>query len=82
MKFGLELDVGDFVEILEEYGQWYRGTCPSKCRKIGLFPKSYIHVKNMTKADPVVAECIQVLREWAEIWKQLYVVSKYSNKNN
>lgn len=71
---GLELDVGDSVEILEECGPWYRGTCPRKPRIIGIFPKSYIHLKDLTKIDPVVAECTQVLREWSEIWKRLYVV--------
>lgn len=76
---GLELDVGDSVEILEENGPWYRGTCPRKPRIIGLFPKSYIHLKDLTKIDPVVAECTQVLREWSEIWKRLYVVSVLSN---
>lgn len=60
---GLELDVGDSVEILEEYGPWYRGTCPLKPRFVGIFPKSYIHLKDLSKVDPVVAECTQVLRE-------------------
>lgn len=40
---------------------------------VGLFPKSYIHIKDLTKTDPVVSECTQVLREWAEIWKKLFV---------
>lgn len=75
IRYGLPLDVGDSVEILEEYGYWFRGTCPRKPRIVGLFPKSYIHIKDLSKADPIVAECTQVLREWSEIWKQLYVVS-------
>lgn len=76
VKYGLELDVGDSVEILEESGLWYRGTCPRKPRMVGIFPKSYIHIKDMSKVDPVVAECTQVLREWSEIWKRIYMVSK------
>lgn len=72
---GLELDVGDSVEILEECTQWYRGTCSRKPRLIGIFPKSYIHLRDVAKIDPVVAECTQVLREWSEIWKRLYVVN-------
>lgn len=71
---GLALDVGDCVEILEETTYWFRGTCPRKPRKVGLFPKSYIHLKDLSKVDPVVAECTLVLREWSEIWKRLFVV--------
>ncbi|XP_053681007.1 dedicator of cytokinesis protein 3 [Anopheles nili] len=70
---GLALDVGDCVEILEETTYWFRGTCPRKPRKVGLFPKSYIHLKDLSKVDPVVAECTLVLREWSEIWKRLFV---------
>uniref|UniRef100_A0A1B0BML3 SH3 domain-containing protein n=1 Tax=Glossina palpalis gambiensis TaxID=67801 RepID=A0A1B0BML3_9MUSC len=73
VKFGLPLDVGDSVEILEECPKWFRGTCPRKSRAVGIFPKTYIHVKDLTKIDPVVAECTQVLREWSEIWKKLFV---------
>lgn len=74
MKHGLALDVGDFVEIFEENGAWWRGICPRKPRLIGIFPKSYIRLKDLSKEDPVVAECTQVLREWSEIWKKLFVV--------
>ncbi|KAL7022521.1 hypothetical protein ACKWTF_012281 [Chironomus riparius] len=70
---GLGLDVGDFVEIFEENGSWWRGSCTRKPRSVGIFPKSYIHLKDPLKEDPVVAECTQVLREWSEIWKKLYV---------
>lgn len=75
VQFGIELDVGDSLEILEECAQWYRGTSLRKPRSVGIFPKSFIHLKDPAKADPVVAECTQVLREWSEIWKKLYVVS-------
>lgn len=77
-RHGLELDVGDSVEILEEYGEWLRGTCPRKPRVVGIFPRSYIHIKDSAKSDPVVTECTQVLREWSEIWKKYYVVSMMS----
>lgn len=80
VQCGLPLDVGDSVEILEECGDWYRGTCPRRPRTVGLFPKSYIHIKDLSKTDPVVAECTQVLREWSEIWKQLFVVSHLMDK--
>lgn len=76
VQHGLELDVGDSVEILEECAQWYRGTNSRKPRLMGIFPKSYIHLRDLTKSDPVVVECTQVLREWSEIWKRLYVVNR------
>lgn len=66
--------MGDVVEIFEESGDWFRGSCSRKARQIGIFPKSYIHLKDPTKEDPVVAECSEVLREWLEIWKRLFVV--------
>lgn len=75
VRCGLSLDVGDSVEILEECPKWFRGTCPRKSRDVGIFPKTYIHIKDLSKIDPVVAECTQVLREWSEIWKKLFVVS-------
>ncbi|XP_063705914.1 dedicator of cytokinesis protein 3 isoform X2 [Culicoides brevitarsis] len=70
IKFGLSLDVGDCVELIEEYGQWYRG---KKSKQNGIFPKTYVHIRDASKSDPVVSECTQVLREWADIWKKLYV---------
>jgi dedicator of cytokinesis protein 3 len=71
----LALDVGDFVEIIEEFGLWFRGTCSTKSKAVGIFPKSYIHLKDKNKSDPVVVECTEVLRNWNEIWKRLFVVS-------
>lgn len=61
VNHGLPLDVGDFVEICEENGPWLRGTttCSRKQRSIGIFPKSYVHIKDLSKEDPVVAECTQ-----------------------
>lgn len=78
VNHGLALDVGDFVEIFEENGAWWRGTCSRRPRQMGIFPKSYIHLKDPAKEDPVVAECTQVLREWSEIWKKLFVVGRAS----
>ncbi|XP_017103025.2 dedicator of cytokinesis protein 3 isoform X1 [Drosophila bipectinata] len=73
VRFGLALDVGDSVDIVEECSHWYRGSCPRKSRTVGIFPKTYVNIKDLTKIDPVVAECTQVLREWSEIWKRLFV---------
>lgn len=78
---GLVVDVGDSVEIVEECAQWYRGTSSRKPRLVGIFPKSFIYIKDLSKTDSVVAECTQVLREWSEIWKRLYVVSKHLPMN-
>lgn len=80
VQHGIAIDVGDTVEILEECAQWYRGTSSRKPRSVGIFPKSYIRLKDPSKSDPVVTECTQVLREWSEIWKKLYVVSKFDSK--
>lgn len=73
VEHGLALDIGDSVEILEECEKWYRGTCSRRPRSIGIFPKTYIHLKDLSKVDPVVAECTQVLREWSEISKRVFV---------
>lgn len=73
VRHGLPLDVGDSVEILEECPHWFRGIYLRKPRAVGIFPKSYVHLKDAHKTDAVVAECTQVLREWAEIWKRLFV---------
>lgn len=77
VEHGLPLDIGDSVEILEECEKWYRGTCSRRPRAIGIFPKTYIHLKDVSKIDPVVAECTQVLREWSEISKRVFV--KHAN---
>lgn len=90
-KFGLPLEIGETVQILEEFAGWYRGF-PTKNRAVkGIFPQSYIHLKPckveneglfesvIPLEDPVVREVTLVLREWADIWKKLYVVSKQEN---
>lgn len=82
VNHGLALDVGDFVEIFEESGAWWRGVCSRKPRAIGIFPKNYIHIKDVLKEDPVVSECAQVLREWSEIWKKLFVVGWISERES
>lgn len=75
VQYGIVLDIGDSVEILEECTQWYRGTSARKPRSIGIFPKTYINLRDPARIDPVVSECTQVLREWSEIWKKLYMVN-------
>ncbi|KAJ8285850.1 hypothetical protein GJAV_G00031660 [Gymnothorax javanicus] len=79
------LQVGDTVHILETFEGWYRGyTLRNKAQK-GIFPASYIHLKEakvegtgqqeiVIPADlPLVLELGATLREWAQIWHKLYV---------
>ncbi|XP_078522728.1 dedicator of cytokinesis protein 5 [Lissotriton helveticus] len=81
----LSLQVGDTVHILEMYEGWYRGyTLRNKSHR-GIFPETYIHLKEATVEDrgkhetvipsevPLVQELTTTLREWAVIWHKLYV---------
>ncbi|XP_025093618.1 LOW QUALITY PROTEIN: dedicator of cytokinesis protein 1-like [Pomacea canaliculata] len=84
-QYQLSLDVGDTVHILEETTDWFRGyTTKNKAQK-GIFPRSYIHLKEATvhisgsvetitcKEPLLVQEVTSVLKEWHAIWKQLFV---------
>lgn len=92
-KFGLPLEIGETVQILEECAGWYRGFS-SKNRSVkGIFPQSYIYLKAckvdneglfesvVPLEDPVVREVTLVLREWGDIWKKLYVVRQHFFNN-
>ncbi|XP_018335626.1 dedicator of cytokinesis protein 3 [Agrilus planipennis] len=84
-KFGLPLEIGETVQILEECPGWYRGFSTKNRSIKGIFPQNYIHLKVckveneglfesvIPVDDPVVREVTLVLREWGEIWKRLYV---------
>uniref|UniRef100_A0A673CA45 Dedicator of cytokinesis 5 n=1 Tax=Sphaeramia orbicularis TaxID=375764 RepID=A0A673CA45_9TELE len=79
---------GDTVHILEKLEGWYRGYTLRKKSHKGIFPASYIHLKEATvegigqqeiiiPADlPLVQELGATLREWAQIWHKLYVANK------
>ncbi|KAL8560337.1 hypothetical protein ACOMHN_006068 [Nucella lapillus] len=81
----LQLDVGDTVHILEETNDWFRGYFVKNKSQKGIFPRSYIQVKEATvhisgsleaiksAESPLVQELTEVLREWHVIWKQLYM---------
>ncbi|XP_062366746.1 dedicator of cytokinesis protein 5 isoform X3 [Cinclus cinclus] len=84
----LSLQVGDTVHILEMYEGWYRGyTLRNKCKK-GIFPETYIHLKEAIVKDrgqhetvipselPLGQELTCTLREWAVIWHKLFVNNK------
>uniref|UniRef100_A0A4X2JXC8 Dedicator of cytokinesis 5 n=2 Tax=Vombatus ursinus TaxID=29139 RepID=A0A4X2JXC8_VOMUR len=70
------------------YEGWFRGyTLRNKAKK-GIFPETYIHLKEATVEDrgqhetvipseaPLVQELTSTLREWAVIWHKLYVNNK------
>ncbi|XP_075072097.1 dedicator of cytokinesis protein 1 isoform X1 [Mixophyes fleayi] len=91
----LNLHIGDTVHILETHEGWYRGyTLRKKSKKLslttdirtyGIFPASYIHLKEATVEGkgqhetvvpceiPLVQEVTSTLREWSIIWRLLYV---------
>ena len=81
----LSLQIGDTVHILEMYEGWYRGYALQNRSKKGIFPETYIHLKEATVEDggqhetvipgelPLVQELTNTLREWAVIWRKLYV---------
>uniref|UniRef100_A0AAZ3Q4K0 C2 DOCK-type domain-containing protein n=1 Tax=Oncorhynchus tshawytscha TaxID=74940 RepID=A0AAZ3Q4K0_ONCTS len=78
----LSLQIGDTVHILETYEG--RNTLTDDT---GIFPACYIHLKEATVEGnghketvipnelPLVQEVTTTLREWASIWRDLYVVS-------
>ncbi|KAI5748762.1 hypothetical protein M8J76_001724 [Diaphorina citri] len=84
-QFGLPLEIGDTVHILEECPGWYHGFCTKNRSIKGIFPSTYIYVKpkkvendsifetSVSLEDFVVKEVTHVLREWNIIWKKIYV---------
>ncbi|XP_056626925.1 dedicator of cytokinesis protein 1 isoform X1 [Triplophysa dalaica] len=84
----LSLQIGDTVHILETYEGWYRGHRLRRKSKKGVFPACYIHLKEATVEGngqketviptelPLVHEVTTTLREWAAIWRDLYVGDK------
>ncbi|KAK7079345.1 Dedicator of cytokinesis protein 2 [Halocaridina rubra] len=81
----IKLNVGDTVHIMEELGDWYFGYALLNKALRGIFPKSFIHIKechvNKTRlveevtarSPPVTQEVTSVLREWGVLLKKLYV---------
>ncbi|MEJ1287605.1 hypothetical protein NN561_018626 [Cricetulus griseus] len=84
----LTLQIGDVVRIQETCGDWYRGYLVKHKVSQGIFPTSFIHVKEVTVEKrrnieniipaeiPLAQEVTTTLWEWGGIWKQLYVASK------
>uniref|UniRef100_A0A671Y949 Dedicator of cytokinesis 4b n=1 Tax=Sparus aurata TaxID=8175 RepID=A0A671Y949_SPAAU len=83
VQHGLPLEIGDTVQILEKC-EGRSLTCLSSALK-GIFPSSYIHLKNahvknkgqfetvIPVEDSVITEMTSTLRDWGAMWKQLYV---------
>ncbi|XP_034635155.1 dedicator of cytokinesis protein 2 isoform X1 [Trachemys scripta elegans] len=84
----LPLQIGDVVHILESCEDWYKGYLVRHKGFEGIFPKSFIHIKEVTVEKkrntenivpaeiPLVQEVTTTLWEWGSIWKQLYVANK------
>ncbi|XP_043925470.1 dedicator of cytokinesis protein 2 [Protopterus annectens] len=84
----LSLQLGDVVHIEASYDGWYKGYLIRNKSQMGIFPASFIHVKeaisekkghqdSVSSAEiPLVQEVTTTLREWGSIWKQLYVKTK------
>ncbi|XP_032511085.2 dedicator of cytokinesis protein 3 [Danaus plexippus] len=85
VRSGLPLEIGETVQILEENGGWYRGFSTKNRSAWGIFPSCVVSIRPCTvkgtgaaaiaelKDDPLVREIACVLREWARLWKKLYV---------
>ncbi|KAA0720700.1 Dedicator of cytokinesis protein 4 [Triplophysa tibetana] len=83
VQHGLPLEIGDTVQMLEKC--WYRGFVLKNPNSKGIFPCSYIHLKNahiknkgqfetvVPTEDSVITEMTSTLRDWGAMWKQLYV---------
>lgn len=93
IKDGLPLATGESVHILEIYQKngepfWYRGYSLQNKSKPGIFPVSFIHIKNCQvdnegqyesitpMEDQTAREVSYVLREWNVIWKNIFVNQK------
>ncbi|KAF3819277.1 hypothetical protein GH733_013427 [Mirounga leonina] len=85
VPYGLSLEIGDTVQILEKCDGWYRGFALKNPNVKGIFPSSYVHLKNacvknkgqfemvIPTEDSVITEMTSTLRDWGTMWKQLYV---------
>ncbi|EEB14973.1 dock-4, putative [Pediculus humanus corporis] len=85
----LSLEIGETVQIIGEYMGWYKGFYPKYRVVKGIFPSTYVHLKPckiekkglsesvIPVEDPILREVTQVLREWGNILKQLYVMREH-----
>uniref|UniRef100_A0A8B9NE39 Dedicator of cytokinesis 2 n=1 Tax=Accipiter nisus TaxID=211598 RepID=A0A8B9NE39_9AVES len=86
----LPLQIGETVHILQaSEGKGVQQPWPDPTLSPGIFPASLIHLKGavverrgaeesvIPTEMPMVQEITTTLREWATIWKQLYVTERY-----
>uniref|UniRef100_A0A0A9Z7E6 Dedicator of cytokinesis protein 1 n=1 Tax=Lygus hesperus TaxID=30085 RepID=A0A0A9Z7E6_LYGHE len=81
----LRLTLGQSVILLQENSGWYYGFVTSDKTRMGIFPKSFVKIKEaivdrsgpieevVLKQPQVVAEITAVLREWGSLLWDLYV---------
>ncbi|CAL4179940.1 unnamed protein product, partial [Meganyctiphanes norvegica] len=81
----IKLNVGDTVHIFEELGEWYFGFALHNKAVRGVFPKTFIQVRECivdktgpsevvsARLPPIVHEVTAVLREWGVLLRKLYV---------
>ncbi|KAG1701194.1 Dedicator of cytokinesis protein 3 [Nymphon striatum] len=84
-KYGLRLELGDTVHILEENAGWFRGYCLRNKNVKGIFPSKCISLKafhlnnegqyeTVTPVEDLTAQEVScLLREWSIIWQKLYI---------
>lgn len=84
-----QIIVNIFIRYVICISGWYRGFITSNKSTWGIFPACVISPRPCSvrgsgataiaepKDDPLVREIACVLREWARLWKKLYVVSTY-----
>ncbi|NXA43644.1 DOCK2 protein, partial [Eudromia elegans] len=84
----LPLQLGETVRVLQAAEGWYHGYSLRNREARGIFPASLIHLKgtvvqcrgaeeSLVPAEmPMVQEITTTLREWATLWKQLYVTGQ------
>ncbi|KAL2305521.1 hypothetical protein Nmel_007509, partial [Mimus melanotis] len=83
----LPLQIGEMVHILQASEGWYCGYSLRNRAARGIFPASLIRLKgavveqrgveeSVEESTPMVQEITTTLREWATIWKQLYVAGQ------
>ncbi|XP_050420571.1 dedicator of cytokinesis protein 1 isoform X2 [Adelges cooleyi] len=89
----IKLLVGDCVHVLEECADWYYGFTFKNKSTHGIFPKKFVFIMDnvVEKFGPaeltvlqqpqIVHELTSVVREWAIIWKQLYILNNLNFKN-
>ncbi|TSM44139.1 Dedicator of cytokinesis protein 3 [Bagarius yarrelli] len=88
LAHGLNLELGETVQILEKCEGWFRGFSTRKPNIQGIFPASFVYLRTAVVTnrgqyetvvpfeDPIVTEVTTTLQEWAILWKQLYVKNK------